>query len=375
SGEICANAIGGSGNYSYSWTGPGGFTSDMACITVSVAGDYCVVVTDANTDCVSVEECGTLTVTPNPPCSITPPTTPICAGGQGVFSGPGGGNLVYAWSTTCGTIVGPDDQQNVTIDFGAAGDCTVSLIVTVPGNPPCQTSCEIPVTINENPAADPNDETICEGESAEICANATGGSGNYTYSWTGPGGFTSDEACITVSDAGDYCVVVTDADTGCTSDEACGTLTVIANPPCSITPDSDDPVCAGDTRTYTGPGGANIVYAWSTDCGAIDGPDDQQSVTILFGDAGNCTIGLTTTIADTTCTSTCSLPVEVNEIPEADPNDVTVCEGDSGEICANAIGGSGNYSYSWTGPGGFTSDMACITVSVAGDYCVVVTDA
>ena len=86
--------------------------------------------------------------------------------------------------------------------LGAAGDCTVNLTVTVSGNPPCESSCELPITINENPSADPNDAAICEGFSAEICANASGGSGNYTYAWTGPGGFTAITECIAVTVAG-----------------------------------------------------------------------------------------------------------------------------------------------------------------------------
>ncbi|MCP3903537.1 MAG: hypothetical protein GY715_07855, partial [Planctomycetes bacterium] len=278
-----------------------------------------------------------VTVNPPPPCVINGLIDEVCEGGQLTFSGPAD-MTSFLWGTIggCGTIIGPNDLQMVTIMFPTVGSCTVQLYVTDTNG--CSSGpCERVVTVNDNPIANPNNDAICEGGTGEICADASGGSGSYLYSWTGPGGFTSDLPCIMVSVAGDYCVVVTDANTDCVSVEECGTLTVNPNPPCSITPPLGS-ICEGGQGIFSGPAGAD-TYDWSTTCGTIIGPDDQQNVTIMFGDAGNCTINLTTTIADTKCTSTCSLPVEVNEIPEADPNDVTVCEGDSGEICANAIGG------------------------------------
>ncbi|MHC5113593.1 MAG: DUF7507 domain-containing protein, partial [Planctomycetota bacterium] len=375
SAQICANPTGGSGNYACAWTGPGGpIAGTDCCITVSTAGQYCVVVTDTDTGCMSPEACGTLTVTPNPPCTITPPTTPICAGGQGVFTGPGGAGLTYLWSTDCGTIIGPNNQQSVTIEFGAAGDCMVNLTVTVPGQPPCETSCMIPVTINDPPSATPNTAAFCEGSFDEISANPTGGSGSYSCAWEGPSGPIPGTDCtITVTEGGVYCVVVTDTVTGCMSAEACSAaVEIIETPDCEITPPTT-PICEGGQGVFTGPAG--VEWAWSTDCGTIIGPSNQQTVTIEFGAAGDCTVSLMTTTPGTTCTNMCEIPVTVNENPTADPNDATVCEGGTAEICANATGGSGDYSCAWTGPGGpIAGTDCCISVTAAGQYCVVVTD-
>lgn len=50
-GSISVNVSGGSGNYSYSWTGPNGFTANTQDITGLVGGSYSLTVSDANTIC------------------------------------------------------------------------------------------------------------------------------------------------------------------------------------------------------------------------------------------------------------------------------------------------------------------------------------
>lgn len=49
----------------------------------------------------------------------------------------------------------------------------------------------------------------------------TGGTGPYTYSWSGPSGFTADSQDISNLSPGDYCVTVTDA--------FCGTASLCVN--------------------------------------------------------------------------------------------------------------------------------------------------
>jgi FlgD Ig-like domain len=68
---------------------------------------------------------------------------------------------------------------------------------------------------------------------------------------------------------------------------------------------------------------------------------------------------------DTSCDIACSLP------PCSITGDNAICTGETTQFCAPA----GMASYAWTGPGGFTATTQCITVGVAGEYCVTVTDA
>ncbi len=112
------------------------------------------------------------------------------------------------------------------------------------------------------------DDEVCVGEdSTECCVQVTDGIEPYSYSWDGPNSFTSDQECVTISnaqiaDAGTYSVVVTD-DIGLISSQDCSfELIVNENPTC----DPDD-ICLGEvlsascsggsggyTCTWTGPG-------------------------------------------------------------------------------------------------------------------------
>ena len=114
-------------NYTYTWSGPNGFTATSTCIDVSVTGTY------------------TLTVRRN--------------------------------------------------SDGATETCSADFTLTT-GTVPCDIS---------------GPSTVCEGETAELC----GPTGEFTYRWEGPGGFTATSRCITVSVAGVYTLVVTNPVSTC----------------------------------------------------------------------------------------------------------------------------------------------------------------
>ncbi len=62
--------------------------------------------------------------------------------------------------------------------------------------------------------------TIGSTNSGSVTLNITGGTAPYTYSWTGPGGYTNNTKDIAGVDSGEYCVSITDA--------YCGTTTICA---------------------------------------------------------------------------------------------------------------------------------------------------
>src|SRR5437588_20027 len=77
-------------------------------------------------------------------------------------------------------------------------------------------------------------------------ATPSGGVSPYTYSWTGPGGFTSTSQTIGASTAGTYTVTVTDSgSTHCTASGS-GTVTVNAGPTVAV---NSPQVCAGGSAT------------------------------------------------------------------------------------------------------------------------------
>ena len=181
--------------------------------------------------------------------------------------------------------------------------------------------------MNENPACEVNDETVCEGEDAIFTASAGTG---YTYSWS-TGATTQSITVMDVSlgdDGNQYCVTITDAN-GCSS-TCCGTLTVIEAPECAISiSDSDD--CGGTAVTLEV--SDEFDAEWST--GAM-----TNSITVGAG-----TYCVTITDANG-CTDECCYTVEeecgtswAREI-----NGASTCFDDLGSYCNNAV----QLQWGWT---------------------------
>jgi hypothetical protein len=106
-----------------------------------------------------------------------------------------------------GTIA-PGQSQNLSITLSAEDldEGIYNGAVTISSNDPNYPEKVVPVQLSVSindpltvaPAAQP--ETIVEGETVQLFANAAGGTGNYTYSWSSnPSGFNSSLANPTVS--------------------------------------------------------------------------------------------------------------------------------------------------------------------------------
>ena len=108
----------------------------------------------------------------------------------------------------------------------------------------CEPPCTLTCTNN------PSSQTICDGGSATFTCTNSGGYPDYTYSWTGPNGFSANTAAITINpahaaDAGTYSCIVTDIN-NCAAQDS-GTLKVVGVQ--SVTPDS--PTICGGSPTVT----------------------------------------------------------------------------------------------------------------------------
>ena len=137
------------------------------------------------------------------PCVITGPDV-IC-GGTVTLCGPDGFSD-YNWIGPGGTI--------------ATGQC---ITVSAPGSyslrffdsfnnvwdGPCfhDLASAAPACSISGPTS------ACSGTPIQLC----GPTGNLSYSWSGPNSFSSTSACISVTTAGSYTLVITDMATGCAS--------------------------------------------------------------------------------------------------------------------------------------------------------------
>lgn len=374
-GTATVSATGGTAPYTYNWspaplTGQGTDAATGLC-----AGVYTVTVTDANgcVDNVSI------TITEPVPVVVTitgstDATINGVADGTADASASGGTpNYTYEWYNGCppGTTTGQTGQNATGL---AAG--TYSVIVTdVKG---CMdTTC---VTINEpngiNTTLTSVDE-LCNGScDGSATVTATGGVGAFSYQWydaaTGfplPGqtGATANNLC-----AGDYYVIVTDANGGSTTSAnvTVGTPTALAGVTAVTSSFNGQDIscngaCDGAVSVTASGGTPGYTYQW-------DNPALSTTPTVSNLCAGTYNV----TITDfNNCTVT--VPVTLTE-PAALTNTIAsnnnscfgACDGDA---TANVAGGIAPYTYQWDDPA--LSTTQTISNLCAGTYNVTITDA
>ncbi len=263
---------------------------------------------------------------PTPAFIIADGPTTFCSNDSVIISGNNGG----VWNN--GSV-----SPSITVTESG------TYFVTTSNN--CGSSTSNSITTNvyaSTPCSITGDNTICEGSSTELCATP----GSATYVWSNG----STTSCISVNVAGNYSVTVTDVN-GCTS--ACNiNVTVSALPQCSIT--GDNTICEGSSTQLCATPGA-IAYVWS---------NGSTASCISVNVAGNYSV---TTTDVTGCTSACNTNVTVSALPICSiTGDNTICEGSSTQLCATP----GAAAYVWSNG----STASCISVNVAGNYSVTITD-
>ncbi|MCP3904707.1 MAG: DUF11 domain-containing protein, partial [Planctomycetes bacterium] len=187
--------------------------------------------------------------------------------------------------------------------------------------------------------------TICEGDSAFICATPIGNP-PFQWSWTGPAGFSASTQCIDVDEPGIYTVDITS--NGCFVQGATEVILEPA-PPCDITGPLE--VCEFDDEiAYQAPPGA-VNYAWSiSGNGEFLFVGEGPFVTVDALGAGSFLLEVTVT-DDAGCQSTCQLEVIVNPNPPCTiDGPAEACElGSTVEYSAPA--GLATYAWSVNGDG------------------------
>jgi hypothetical protein len=240
--------------------------------------------------------------------------------------------------------------------------CNFSETPDVPDEP-----STLPISIT-------GETTICAGESVTLTANASQGSGNYTYQWTTTG-FNETGATITVlpQTTTTYTVKVTD---NTTQQTGSATVTVKTGEECPPTPDAlsisitgETTICAGDTVTLTATasqGSGNHTYQWT----ATDFSETGATITVTPQTTTTYTVKVTDSTGKTG-SATATVTVKTGEECPQDPDTLlvniasdrqSICAGDTVTLTATASQGNGNYTYQWTAAG-FSETGASITVS------------
>ena len=197
--------------------------------------------------------------------------------------------------------------------------------------------------------ASPNSATI--GQSVQWIANASGGNGNYTYSWSGDASGSGVNVNKTYNTSGTKtATLVVHSSDGQSLTRSCSmNVTQVVpqnlNVSCVANPSSvNQNQSVTFTSTATG-GNGNYTYSWS---GPATG--SGNALTTTFGNSGTQTETVTVTSGNLTGTAQCSVSVN-NVINSGFDGSCYASQNNNNSVTwyANAFGGNGNYTYSWSG--------------------------
>ena len=426
-GSIDISVSGGTLPYTYTWNN-GAITQDIINLA---SGTYCVEITDSN-GC-KINQCYVINTTSTNSVSINPENSTICPGQSVTLVASGSANSTYTWSSNGGFLSNSDTQTTsytmntpgnytITVTSTTIEGCVASTNAVVTVSPPVNIGGNVSdascgqnngtittmtsngttpysytwntgestanlsglaadtycVTIidsngcsnntcfnvngsNNNAVTISGPGSICPGESITLTANSAGAT---TYAWSTTGGNlgnpSAQNTTYTMMAPGTYTisVIATNAE-GCAA-TASTTITVNSNPNVSGT--VTNAACGDDNGAINlsaSGGNAPYVYDWST--------GDATANIDKLG-AGQYCVTVTDLLGCTTddcfiiqSTSDISVNLSVENIECDSP----------GLIATNVSGGMAPFTYTWDNG----ENTSSISVSVPGEYCVMVTDA
>jgi gliding motility-associated-like protein len=360
-GKVVLTPGGGTGTFTYVWTGPS-FTAATKDISTLKAGKYYVTVSSGSAtpkvDSFVIAE----------PTKIVVATKAIvdvkCFGqatGTVSLTVSGGTSpYTYLWSSTETTAnLAAKASGTYFLTITDAKSCTIkdtSIILQ-----PSAALSVAPAITNVKCNA---------GKDGAIALTVGGGTAPYTYSWTGPNPFAATTKDIATLFAGDYLVTVTDSK-NCA--QTSGPLTVTQPLAISVgTPVVTNTGCGTSVGAITitpTNGTAPYTFAWTGPNGFTS---TNQNITGLS--AGSYTVKITdanSCMITSTPFTVSSSGLTLNVTPAIINID---CNGNmNGAIGLTVSGGSNNFTYAWTGPM-FVSTSKDITGLKPGSYTVAITD-
>jgi len=311
----------------YTWL-PDAQTTASITVSPTNSTTYSVTVTDG--DGCTASNSTNVTVNELPVVEIGGSTT-FCAGSN-LFLSATFGFDTYQWDPNVGNVS----------DIVVSSSGTYSVTVTDDNG--CTDSNSITVTQSTslNPVIT-GDLNLCSGETTTLSVGTFD-----SYQWSANAG-SATTPTITVSNAGSYCVTVSDA-SGCTGTR-CATVVVNPNPAPDIT--GGAAICPGSSTVLSA--GTYSSYTWQ---------DGSFNATYTATAAGTYTV----TVTDANgCTGTDNFVVTLNaNLSPAITGDPDFCAGGNSILDA----GTGYASYLWS----TAATTQTITVTTGGTYSVTVAD-
>lgn len=353
-GSINSSPTGGTPPYTYTLQTSGAPIVGAPPFTGLCAGNYTLMIKDSH-GCIKTQ---TLVLTQPNTITLSLSATPINCSGQcnsTISTIVNGGTPLYTISWSTGAV-SPSLVNQCTGVYTAtvtdAGGCTATASVNVT-SPPAMTVAITPTGVT------------CSGScNGSAFASVTGGTPNYSYSWTPTGSLTSNVSGLCV---GNYTVTVKD-NFGCIKTQ---TTTIQTPPALTLTPVNGTVSCAGSCNgsvgvVVTGGTGA-YVYSWNT----VPSQNTQNTTNSL------CPGNYVVTVTDANgCIGSQSANVSQPPVlTVAISNVQSSCNICIGSATANGSGGTPPYSYSWVNSVGVVTNTTQVANNMCvGNYTLTITD-
>ncbi len=391
--DFSSLASGGSGGYTYAWSGlPVGCATDgptATCPELTGVGNYSVAVAVNDTEGFEARSPATVfRVFAAPTLLGIDNLEPYTDAGQDVVLAAevsnGSGRFTFNWSGLPSGCAPKTSTAEVSCAATNPGTLDVTVRAT-DSNGITTGSANLSVTVYPVPQVTVSADrpgTADAGQYARFEAGVTNGSGGFSYIWAGlpPGCATENSASLTclMNVVGPFTVraYVTDR----SGTESQGDLPFTVDPTLVLgwvtPPPAGDDVGGTIPLAVEATGGLpTYAYNWSGLPGGCVAADEPTLTTCTPETAGTYTVNVTAEDANGFVATTASVEMTVHALPavaaiSAAPDRLST--GQSLRLEADVSGGTGNLSYTWTGlPGGCSSqDLATIscTPSQTGNF-------
>ena len=284
-------------------------------------------------------------------CSILPPLVdndgPFCVGDAIHLTGNGQYGATYHWTGPNGFS---SNQQNPTLE-----NCTMAMsgtytcTITVGSQ---SSNADTEVTVFPKPTANFSANAVCLGNTTQFTNATTTSPAGYpaSYLWDFGDGQTSTQSnpLHQFATSGNHNVTLT-ASCGngvCTNTKSLR-ITVYDNPTADA--GEDQVIDYGTATQLQGSGGTgNFNYHWEP-ADKVVHPDAPQTPTVVLTETTSFTLTVSNTEGD--CVSTDMVNILVSGAAmtaSANASPSAICLGSSTQLQVFAIGGTGNYTYSWS---------------------------
>jgi hypothetical protein len=358
----------------YEWSGPANFVSavpnpEIQITSAAQGGAYRLRVKNGN--CSSPEANLEVTVNPLPQKPLVLPSiVNVCQGQRVSITAAADSRYLVLWEGPGGFRA---SDPTITLESVLSQNAGIYRARSVSNN--CTSGvAEAQVIIRsvERPSLLENNSPICEGGALNIRVLEKP---NTTYLWRGPNNYNASGAQLhfnpaRVAHSGIYTLVA--ISNGCTS-EVLPVEAAVAPSPNDVAIQTNAPLCAGNTLTFSASYAAGATYAWY-------GPNNFSS-SLLSPTIPNASLEVSGVyeliVSLGRCSTRLTTDVIINATPPQRPKawaNTPLCQGQTLQLSAESIAG---VNYLWQGPSGFSSTLQSptlpnITPERAGIYSLVV---